>query len=451
MSAIWLKYLPAFLRKRLAHRQVLQAVVGNTGWLFLERALRMVVGVAIGVWVARHLGPDQFGLLSYAAALTVLFSPLASVGVDRVLLRDLVQNRNGRYESLGTAFFLKLIASAVACGLAGLTATILRPSSDVVPAMTVIISLALVFQSFDAIKVWFESLVRSKYVAIGQCVAVAVSALVKVLLIIYDASLVAFAWAILLESAIGALGLLLTYRRTGEVLQKWRLTRTRTRRLLGDSWPFLVAALATGGIQMKVGQLMIGHMLDDKALGIYVAATRLSETWFFLPAIVASSVTAVITRAKMEDEKLYYRWIESSLRALALSAIGIATLTSLTAPFLIDLLFGPDYADAAPVLRVHIWTTVFAFLGIGVTPWILNEGCMRLAMWRSITAMVTDVTLNLILIPKWGVVGAAVSALAGWAVGFFLLNLVLPGTRRIFWIQLRACLPLFRDPGSGRA
>ena len=143
MSAIWLKYLPAFLRKRLAHRQVLQAVVGNTGWLFLERALRMVVGVAIGVWVARHLGPDQFGLLSYAAALTVLFSPLASVGVDRVLLRDLVQNRNGRYESLGTAFFLKLIASAVACGLAGLTATILRPSSDVVPAMTVIISLAL--------------------------------------------------------------------------------------------------------------------------------------------------------------------------------------------------------------------------------------------------------------------------------------------------------------------
>ena len=110
---------------------------------------------------------------------------------------------------------------------------------------------------------------------------------------------------------------------------------------------------------------------------------RDSETWFFLPAIVASSVTAVITRAKMEDEKLYYRWIESSLRALALSAIGIATLTSLTAPFLIDLLFGPDYADAAPVLRVHIWTTVFAFLGIGVTPWMRSSSSSAFEAQRS--------------------------------------------------------------------
>jgi PST family polysaccharide transporter len=449
MNAIWIKYLPKFLRGRLAHRHTLQEILGNTSWLLAERIVRMTLGLTVGVWVARHLGPDQYGLLSYVLALSALFAPIGALGLDRILVHDLVRHPQRQSESIGTAFYLRLCASSIAFFAATMTAWLVRPDAAVVTTMTAIISLGIVFQSFDVIRLWFESRVRAKYVAIAQSCALVLSSATKVLLIVNNAPLRVFAWTFLLEATITSLVLLIAYRKNEQRLRSWRPRLDRARSMLKDSWPLLLSALATGGAQMRIGQIMLGHMVSDQATGTFAAGTRLSELWFFLPMIVVASISPAITQAKERGNEIYYDRLRRSLRVLALSGIALALATSLLAPYFISILFGADYAGAAAVLRIHAWSIVFVFLGVGVTPWIVNENCLSLAMWRSVVAITVDIALNLILIPLWGPVGAAVSAVCGWFVGFVLLNAFRKKTRVIFWIQLQACLPI--GPRTWRA
>lgn len=445
MNAIWIKYLPKFLRGRLSQRYTMQSILGNTSWLLAERVIRMTLGLFVGVWVARHLGPDQYGLLSYVLALGALFAPIGAVGIDRILVHDLVRAPESRTEAIGTAFVLRLCFGGLAFLAATTTAWILRPGATAVVAMTAIVSLGIIFQSFDVIRLWFESRVEAKYVAIAQCGALLLSSAAKVALILCHAPLAVFAWAFLLEATVAALILLIAYRRTGQSVWQWSPRLARARTLLGDSWPLLLSALATGGAQMKIGQIMLGNMISDEATGTFAAGTRLSELWFFLPMIVVASVSPAITRAKETDETLYYDRLRRSLRALTLTGIAIAATTSLFAPFLVDLLYGEKYSGAVSVLQIHAWTIVFVFMGVGVTPWIVNEKYLSLAMWRSVVAIIVDVTLNFVLIPRWGPAGAAISAVAGWFTGFFLMNIFRRKTRTIFWLQIQACVPL---PGN---
>ena len=72
MNQRWIRYLPTFIRDRLEGRAYLQNVVTNTGWQFADNILRMGVGLAVGIWVARYLGPAQLGLFSYAVAIVIV-------------------------------------------------------------------------------------------------------------------------------------------------------------------------------------------------------------------------------------------------------------------------------------------------------------------------------------------------------------------------------------------
>ena len=83
----------------------------NTSWLFAEKIIRMMVGLFIGIWVARYLGPEQFGLFSYAVSFVGLFIAISTLGLDTIVVRELVKNESNRDILLGTAFRLKLLGA----------------------------------------------------------------------------------------------------------------------------------------------------------------------------------------------------------------------------------------------------------------------------------------------------------------------------------------------------
>ena len=85
----------------------LKKIAGNTGWLFADRMIRMGVGVIVWIWIARYLGPDQFGLLNYSIAFVALISPIAVLGLDNLVIRDVVQNPELKEELLGTAYAMR--------------------------------------------------------------------------------------------------------------------------------------------------------------------------------------------------------------------------------------------------------------------------------------------------------------------------------------------------------
>jgi polysaccharide transporter, PST family len=432
---------PHFFRQ-LADRPGLRRIVVNTGWLFADRILRMGVGLMVGVWVARYLGVEQFGLFSYVAAFVALFSTLSTLGLPSLVIRSITHEPEQRATILGTTFWLQLAGGIITLFAAIGTMFILRHDDYRMLSLVAILASAAIFQAFETIDLWFQSQVQSKYTVFAKNTAFLIMAIVKVVLIQRHAPLLAFAGATLAEAAIGAIGLIIFYRFQGNSLLAWRWSLPLAKRLLRESWPLILSGF-TIMIYMKVDQIMLGQMIGDQAVGIYSAATRISEVWYFIPTAIAASVAPGIYAAKQAlDQSLYYRRIEQSLQVLSLIAILIAVPMTFASGRIVTGLFGPEYAAAGPILAIHIWAAWFVFTGVGTSSWFIAEGLIHLSFRRTLMGALINIGLNFLLIPAYEGVGAAIATVIAQAIASFFSNASHPQSRQIFWIQLRSLVPV---------
>lgn len=418
-----------------------RAIIVNTGWLFADRILRMVGGLFIGVWVARYLSVQQYGVFNYTYAFVGLLAPIANLGLDNVVIRRAVSNIYNREELLGTTFWLLFFAAIGTLLLAVGCISLLRKDEILVIALVGIFAATWIFQAFDTIDLWFRSQLLSKYTVVAKNIAFAIITLLKVILIQIHASLIAFAWVTLAEFVLGAVGLVIAYRVNGYSLWSWRWNSKLAKQLLKESWPLIFSSLAIL-IYMKIDLIMLGQMLGDKAVGIYSAATRISEVWYFIPMAIASSVSPSIYAAKEVSEELYYRRIGQFLRLVVMLALVIALPMTFLSDTVVTTLFGNAYVEAGKVLAVHIWASLFVFMGIAISPWFIAEELNHLSMYRTIIGAISNILLNLFLIPAYGAFGAAIATVISYALASFLSNASHSKTRKIFQMQVKSILML---------
>ncbi|MDB9445943.1 flippase [Anabaena sp. CS-542/02] len=412
------------------------AIIQNVAWLFFDRILRMGVGLFVGVWVARYLGVEKFGILNYATAIVALFNPLTKLGLDGLIIRSIVREPGIKDQILGTTFWLKLAGAIASIFLAVSSIFVLRHDDQLTVGIVAILATAGIFQAFDAIDYWFQSQIQSKYTVVARNTAFIITALVKVALIKMQAPLVAFAWATLAEVALGTVGLIIVYRFKGySIFWRWSLTLAKT--LLKESWPLMLSGL-TIMIYMKIDQIMLGEMVDTTAVGLYSAATRISEVWYFIPMAIASSVAPRIYAAKDISEEVYYQKIQQLLRLLVLISIFVALPMTFLSNRIITILFGNSYLAAGSILAIHIWAAVFVSMGIATGIWFVAEGFTHLAFQRNLIGAVTNIFLNLFLIPAYAGVGAAIATVISYAIASFLSHSINLKTRKIFKLQIQA-------------
>jgi PST family polysaccharide transporter len=439
MNAIWTKYLPRFLGQRLENRHNLQKIISNTGWLFADKVLRMGVGLIVGVWVARYLGPEQFGLLSYATAFVALFAATASLGLDGIAVRDIVREPAQTKEILGTVFFLRLAGGLATLVLTVTCISLLRPAETLIRWLILIIAAGTVFQAFDTIDYWFQSHVQSRYTVIAKNAAFLFTALLKIILLIVKAPLIAFASAGLIEIIAGAMGLLIAYKSRGQYLKSWGWSLSWAKRLLRDSWPLIFAVFSIN-IYMRIDQVMLGEMIGGNAVGLYSAAVKLSEIWYFIPAALVSSAAPAIIQIKTENEALYYLRLQKLFNIMTALSLSIAIPMTFLSTRLVTLLFGSAYSTAGQVLAIHIWAAVFVFLGLAQGPWDVSENLTKFSLLRTASGAVLNIVLNLILIPKFSIVGAAVATVVSQSFSAVILNSISNKTRIIFFKQIQSVL-----------
>ncbi|PMB07717.1 O-unit flippase [Fischerella thermalis CCMEE 5198] len=417
----------------------LRAVIANTGWLFVDRILRMGAGLVVGVWVARYLGAKQFGLLNYATAFITLFGPIASLGLDNIVVRHLVHDALSKKEILGTAFRLKLLGGIISLLLPISIILLLLQNDTLTVELVAILGVISIFQAFDTIDLWFQSQVQSKYTVLAKNTAFFLVTLARVILIWMQAPLVAFAWAIVAEYMLGAVGLAIVYRIKGYSFWSWGWSYKLARDLLKESWPLIFSGFAIL-IYMKIDQIMLGTMMDDQAVGIYSAAVRVSEIWYFIPMAITSSVSPSIFAAKKTSELLYYQRLKKLLRLMALISVVLALPISFLSETIIMMLFGNDYVIAGPILAIHIWASLFVFLGVGADPWFIAESLTDLSLYRTVIGAVINVLLNLLLIPSYGGVGAAIATVIAYACGSVFANATHRKTWKVFKLQMLSLL-----------
>ena len=424
-------------------RSGLRAIVANTGWLFADRILRMGASLVVGVWVARYLGVKQYGLFNYALAFVALFSPIFTLGLDDVVVRHLVRQSSNKEEILGTTFWLKFLGGIASVLLAVSTMFFLGEHETLKIWLVAILGIAGVFRASDTIELWFQSQVQSKYTVIAKNTAFLLNTLIKIALILTKAPLLAFALVTLAEFAMSAIGLLIVYQVKGSSLWLWRWSIAAAKTLLKESLPLIFSGFAIM-IFMRIDQVMLGQMIGDSEVGIYSAAVRVSEIWYFIPGAIVSSVAPAIYAAKEKSESLYYQRIGQLLSLMTCISLAIALPMSFLSDKIIMVMFGSGYAEEGPILAVHIWTSLFVFMGLATSPWFIAEGLNHVSLGKTLFGAILNIILNLLLIPKYAGLGAAIATIISQAAAAFICNAFDSRTQKLFKIQVRSLIHFYK-------
>ena len=270
MTSNILKFLPGFIRARIENRPGLLKILDNIGWLFFDKMLRMAVGLLIVVWMARYLGPEQFGLLNFAMAFVGLFGAIATLGLQGIVVRDIVRKPEESKVILGTGFVLQVVGGLMAFGLVILVISLLRPDDTLAKTIVAILGFTQVLKASEVVKYWFESQVQSKFVVWVENGVFLIIAGVKVAMILLQAPLMAFVWAAFAEALLVAALLFAVYGWKIGSISSWKPSFDRGKMLLRDSWPLILSGIAVV-VYMKIDQIMLGQMIGDQAVGIYSA------------------------------------------------------------------------------------------------------------------------------------------------------------------------------------
>jgi O-antigen/teichoic acid export membrane protein len=424
-------------RDRLKSRPGFVAALRNIGWLSFDNLFRLSLTLIMGVWITRYLGPAQFGVLSYATAFVSITAAFANLGLQGLVVRDLVNAPTQAAVLLGSAFVLKLAASFMATVAGILIVLSANPNDSLTVSIVIILSLGIPFQSAAVVRFWFESRVQSKYAVYADNLTLLLICALKAGLILGEAPLIAFAWVTLLQGALAAIFLFSIYFWTTQGFIKWRPRFAQMATLLRSCWPLALSSIAIL-IYTRTDQIMLKAMLGNESVGIYSAALRLSEVWYMIPVIVMASVFPAVLRARSADRSLYHIRFQQVLSTLVLAALLIALLVTAAAPWIISTVYGSAFSASAGVLRIHMWTSLFVFLGVASTNWLVAEGLQVHSMWRTSIGAATNILANLYFIPRWGVEGAAAATLISQVIASYLYDAFPKETRAMFYMKTRA-------------
>lgn len=395
----------------------------STAWLLVEKVVYLLISLAVTVALARYLQPSQFGNLNYLLALIALFTPLMTVGLNSIVSREVLLRPDDVDQILGSSLCLRFCAAVL------VIATVVTASSYYLTGANkiffAVLMMASIASSAQVVDFWLQAKLANRYSVILRLTMLVCFSLLRLFAIYYSADFATFVYLIAIELVITGLLYLVIYQRLSGGLLALRANRSEIKRLWKDSRWLLMSGIAAI-VYLKVDQVMLGLMLDKYAVGVYAAAARVSEVWYFIPAAIVTSFFPKLVTVKQTDTKLYRMEIQRLNDILFTLAVAIAIVVSIIGDELVVWLFGSAYSDSAEIVLVHIWGAVFVFMRELFSKWLLAESFFTLSLLTQGLGAIANVGLNYFLIPIYGPLGAAYATVISYSVAGYLVLLIHP-------------------------
>lgn len=414
-------------------------VIHNFSWLLIDKFFKLAIGVSVGIWIARNLGAESFGLVNYASAFLGIFSAITGLGLQSIVVRDLIANPNGKFETLGTALVLQIIAGLICYLSLVLIISYIHPSDEITKFYVIISGSILLFKFSDVFIYWFESQLLSKYVVIIQNFSLLIFAGFKFYIIREKLPFFYFAWVTVLEILFISVALIWALEKKQLSIYNFKITSLRCYELISECWPLLFSNMAIL-IYMRLDQIMIGHLVGNEEVGIYSAATRVGELFYFIPMIFMSSIFPSVIKTRNTNKELYFLNFQRIYSFLIFISLIIILLISIFSSDIILLLFGDSFKESSVVLSIHILSSPFVFLGVASGHYFIIENKLLLGFYRTLIGLIINLSINFILIPNYGATGAAVATLISQAFAAWLFDFFQPSTKEMFKMKTNAFL-----------
>lgn len=401
--------------------------IKNASWIIAEQVYQMILSLVLSVISARYLGPSQFGELQYTASFIVFFTSITTLGMEGVAIKKMViyPEKEGLYLGSCIAFrFVSSVLSSIAILLIVFFLNIGDTVKFVLAALQTIQLFAKAFLLFDS---WFQRHLKSKYVSIAKVIASTIVAFYKIYLLITTKSVEWFAFSTSFDVIIISCLLFYFYKKeNGQPLQfSFRVGME----VLSESYHFIISGLmvATFG---QMDKIMIGKMLSDASVGYYVTAASICSMWVFIPiAIINSFQPSIMELKKSGLENLYLRRLEQLYSLIIWVSIAFSVIITLSSSLIVRLLFGESYMGAVEPLQIIIWSETFSMIGTARGIWVLCENKNKYVKYYLAWGVVVNLALNFMLIPLWGINGAAFATLVTQIVTSLVAPILYKNTR----------------------
>ena len=276
------------LLEKLGQNPYATKFLTNTGWLVFDKVFHMALSLVITGMTSRYLGVEKYGYLSYGLAFIDIFTIICKLGIDGIIVNELVKQREKNGEILGTTIVLRLISSLLSLVLTAIFVWVLNPGEAVILAITMIQSVSLVFVALDTLDFYFQSQLQSKYVALARSISYPLVCLLRLVLVFMKAQVAWFAWATVLDAVtIGIVLVFFYYKSIGiEKTECFKLkcSFSMAKYLLSHSYHFIAVSLLVT-IYTQMDKLMVGGLSTQTQVGLYSAGMLFANLWIFLPPI----------------------------------------------------------------------------------------------------------------------------------------------------------------------
>ncbi|MCE7065382.1 flippase [Dyadobacter sp. CY326] len=405
----------------------------------------MVGGLVVGIWFARYVGLYEFGLWNYAYSIVALATPIVNLGINNTLLTDLANNETSvqKKESLMIAgISLKLFTGVLCTSFIFIFSSL--ESEPLTRLILIILSFQCIFQASDIFDLYYQSRSESKNSVRAKTSAYILVNICKVIALVTKTSLYVFAVLNVFEWVVSSIILIIFYfKLSNNPVPKWRLDVGILKSLVMRSWPFLIAEMLII-LYTRLDQIMLKNMVGNEELGRYSAAVRLSEVWYFIPIAICVSLYPTLVKLKNQGDDEVKQGFQKLFNLLAVISVAIAVLFTFCSNIVTGLLYGSRYEGVGLILSIHIWTGVAVFLGSASGYWLVLHNMQKHSLVQTVSGAVINILLNLILIPYYAGVGAAIATLISQIAATVLANAFFTKTRPVFWLQIKSLRNLLR-------
>ena len=418
--------------------------LNNTLWIMGDKVTNLAVNFLLTVVIARYLGPEDFGLFSYAISVSALFAAAGHMGLSGLVVRELVKKPEERGATLGTTLVLKSIGMSGGYIILLLYALLYEGYSSDEFILLALAGFALLLRPFDIFDFWFQAFLQARYVTIARLAGLTASSALKFLFVFAGGGVIYFVGANVVQAAVVALVFLILYLvKSNLQLSGWSFNCAKAKELFSQGWMVYLGSIFAV-IYLKVDQIMLRWFEGSDAVGIYAVAAQISEAWYFIPVAIVTSFFPKLIKLKEESDRKFNFRLQQLFDVLFFLALVVALIITFLSDWLVFLFFGEHYAESSGVLTIHIWAALFIFMRAAFSKWILIENLLVFSLITQGLGAFLNVALNYFLIPRFGVQGAAFATLISYAFASYFSLAVYEKTRPLFIMMTKSIFSILR-------
>jgi O-antigen/teichoic acid export membrane protein len=385
----------------------------NSGWLLIDKLSKLFPGIIIMALIGRHLGPEEFGIWNYALALTTIIGSVAILGMDRLAVKEIINNEEKQGTIVSTVILMRICAGIICMAISICIVLFARKHQQLYLYCTIFSALIIILQSFDVLDYFYQAKNKVKRVIIPKVAVFITFCLVKLIIIFLGGTLKAFLWASVIELLLTYLIIIMVFSYHNTADFTMRIDGSLAKTLLRQSWPLILSNLVVI-LFMKIDLVLLDVLSNPTELGKYVAAARISELWYAIPTVISVAILPTLLQKKKISHDAYLLTLEKWLRLSFWLSAAIAILVTLTAHLIIPLLYGESYTAASWMLMIHVWAGISVFMNIVIVQYLFVEGEYKIYLYAHLYGLMANITINFILIPIYGGIGAAIATVVAY-------------------------------------